>query len=50
MTFENYVIAITAGLYMTVGVTYGIKGNMSWAMVWFCYGLANVGMILASRR
>jgi hypothetical protein len=50
MTFENYVVAVTAVLYITVGAIYAYKGNIPWAMVWFCYGLANVGMILASRR
>jgi len=50
MTFENYVVAVAALLYITVGCIYLTKGNFPWAMIWFCYGLANVGMIWAARQ
>jgi len=50
MTFENIVISVSALLYLSVGASYMIKGNFPWALVWFAYGIANVGLIIASHN
>jgi hypothetical protein len=48
MTFENIVVSVSAVLYLSVGVSYFIKGYPAWGLVWTAYGIANVGLILAS--
>jgi len=40
--------AITALLYGATSACYLAKGNHAWALVWGCYALANVGLILAA--
>lgn len=34
--------------YLSVGVSYLLKGNKPWALVWFSYGTANIGLIWAA--
>lgn len=48
MTFDNIVVAIAAVLYIAVGVSHFIKGNMPWALIWFTYGIANFGLVWAA--
>lgn len=48
MTYETIVISITAVLYFTVGISYLLKGNVPWAIVWGAYSAANFGLIWAS--
>ncbi len=50
MKLEDFVVAAAAILYITVGVVHLCKQNFAWSMVWFCYGFANVGIILASKH
>jgi hypothetical protein len=50
MNFEHIVITIAALLYFLVGVVYCVKQQYAWAMTWFCYSFANVGLILASKN
>ena len=46
--FETAIIGITAVLYISVGVSYAMKGNYPWCIIWLSYGLANCGLIWAS--
>lgn len=46
-TYENIVVMIAAILYILVGLSYLLKGNFPWALVWFAYGVANGGLIWA---
>lgn len=48
MTIEN--LAVFGGfiLYLIAAGSFAWKGNWAWAMVWFCYAMANVGLIWAS--
>jgi hypothetical protein len=50
MNFEQIVISISALLYFSVGVAYLVKSQYAWALVWFAYATANVGLILASKK
>jgi hypothetical protein len=49
MNWENSVIAISAVLYGSVGVSFLVKGQYSWALVWICYSLANFGLMLVKK-
>lgn len=48
MSFETIVICIAAMLYASVGVSYLLKGSYAWAIVWFAYSTANVGLVYAA--
>lgn len=48
-TYENVVVMIASVLYLSVGVSYFMKGNFPWALVWFAYGVANAGLIWAAQ-
>ena len=49
-SFEEWVVAISAILYASVGVSFFLKKEYSWAMVWLAYSLANVGLILVKLK
>lgn len=48
MNYESIVVGIAAVLYFTVGVSYLLKGNYPWAIVWVAYSAANFGLIWAA--
>jgi hypothetical protein len=50
MNFEQIVISISALLYFLVGVSYLLKCQYAWALVWFAYSTANVGLMLAAEK
>jgi len=50
MTFENIIVAIVMLLYATVGISYALKGNGPWALVWISYAAANLGLIWAAAQ
>jgi hypothetical protein len=50
MNFEQIVIAVSAILYFSVGVSYLLKLQYAWALVWFAYSTANLGLILAGKK
>ena len=39
---------ISAILYFIVGVSYGLKKEWAWCLVWISYSLSNVGLVLAA--
>lgn len=47
MVFSIENCAVFGGflLYMIASISYLIKGNYSWALTWFCYAVANIGLI-----
>jgi len=45
MNFETIIVGIAAVLYASVGVSYALKGNIPWSIVWFSYSSANFGLI-----
>jgi hypothetical protein len=45
MSYESIVIGISAILYFSVGVSYFLKGNYPWCIVWFAYSVANFALI-----
>ena len=47
MILENIVVGACMFGYLIVGVSFLLKGNLPWALVWFSYGTANVGLIWA---
>jgi hypothetical protein len=48
LKFEQIVILITAILYFSVGVSYLVKSQYAWGLVWVAYATANIGLIMAS--
>ncbi len=42
--------SIVGVLYFTVAACYALKKDWAWALVWFSYALANVGLILIGLR
>jgi hypothetical protein len=48
MGFEHTIVAIVMVLYAIVGISYAIKGDFPWALVWFSYAMANVGLMWAA--
>lgn len=49
MSFEQIVVGLAMVLYATVGVSYAMKGDLPWALVWLSYATANVGLIWAAK-
>ena len=47
---EERIIFIAAVLYATNGLSYAAKGNWPWALVWFAYGAANIGLMWAASK
>lgn len=43
-------ILIVACIYAWVGLTQFRLGQTGWALVWFSYAMANVGMVIAMRQ
>jgi hypothetical protein len=48
MRYEQYIVGIVTVLYFSVCAIYATRGNMPWALVWFSYAMANVGLIWAA--
>lgn len=49
MSFEQIVVGAAMVLYAMVGVSYAVKGELPWALVWFSYASANIGLIWAAK-
>jgi hypothetical protein len=49
MTFEGITVGISAFLYACVGISFLVKGQYAWSLVWICYSLANFGLILVKK-
>jgi len=49
MNLEEKIIFIVFFLYIYIAVSYALKGNWPWFIVWGSYAMANFGLILATR-
>jgi hypothetical protein len=50
MTLETFTVGAAFFLYLTCSISYAAKSNWPWALVWFAYAVANLGLILAARK
>lgn len=50
MNLTSMLPGIVAILYLITALSYFFKKDYAWALVWFSYGLANVGLIIASNK
>lgn len=50
LTIENAAIFGGFLLYLIASAGFLFKGNYPWALVWFCYASANIGLIWASLK
>lgn len=50
MNFEGIVVSLVAILYFSVAISFGLKGNYQWAIIYGAYTAANVGLILAANK
>tara|TARA_Y100001951_G_C11139657_1_gene182896 strand:- start:34 stop:201 length:168 start_codon:yes stop_codon:yes gene_type:complete len=46
--YTEIVTAITCVLYASAGISYLLKREYAWAMVWFSYAMGNVGLVILS--
>jgi len=49
-TFIAIMPAIVGVLYSSVAAAYLMKGDIPWAIVWFGYAFANIGLIIVGLR
>lgn len=50
LSLESITIFMSFLLYAITGVSYCIKGNYPWALTWFSYAAANIGLIWAALK
>lgn len=50
MSLTAILPGIVAILYFITAFSYLLKKDYAWALVWFSYGLANVGLIISSNK
>lgn len=50
MTFEQTVILAAGILYASAAVSYLVKKEYSWALIWFAYATANFGLMIAGKK
>lgn len=46
----SWIPATVGVLYSAVALSYMIKGDLPWALVWASYAMANVGLIIVGMR
>ncbi len=49
MTLETFTIGTCMILDFITGTSFAIKGEYAWALIWWAYSVANIGMILAKK-
>ena len=50
MTLETFTVGAAFFLYLLCSMSYAWKQDWPWALVWFAYAVANLGLILAARK
>lgn len=45
---SNWLVGVVAVIYLAVAVDYARRGEWGFALTWFAYSVANVGLIAAS--
>lgn len=48
INLENTIVGICMIGYIIVAISYLLKGNYPWALIWLSYGTANMGLIWAA--
>jgi hypothetical protein len=46
--FTEYITLIVTFLYTSAAISYLLKKEYAWALVWFSYSMANVGLVILS--
>jgi hypothetical protein len=46
--FTEYITLVVTFLYASAGISYLLKKEYAWALVWFSYAMANVGLVILS--
>lgn len=50
MNLETFTVGLSMILYFITGTSFAVKGNFPWALTWYAYAMANVGLILAAKK
>lgn len=50
MNLETFTVGSSMVLYFITGTSFALKGNLPWALTWYAYAFANVGLILAAQK
>jgi hypothetical protein len=50
MNFESYVIAAAFLLYFIVGVSFALKSNWAWTLVYMSYAMSNLGLMIVAGK
>jgi len=50
VNLEYLLPAVVFVLYLITAVCYAMKHNWAWALVWFSYAMANLGLIIAAKK
>ena len=50
MSLTAILPGIVAVLYFITALSYLFKRDYAWALVWFSYGMANIGLIIAGNK
>jgi uncharacterized membrane-anchored protein YitT (DUF2179 family) len=50
MTLESFTVAASMILYFITGTSFALKGDFPWALTWYAYAVANIGLILAAQK
>jgi len=48
-SYESIVILISAFLYFSVAVSFLMKHQYAWSLVWLSYSIANFGLMLVKK-
>jgi len=46
--FTEYITLMVTFLYTSAAISYLLKKEYAWALVWFSYAMANVGLVILS--
>lgn len=50
VSLESFTVFASFVLYTITAISYYMKGNYPWALTWFSYALANIGLIWAATK
>lgn len=50
MNFEQIVILAAGVLYFSAAVSYLLKRDFAWSLIWFAYATANFGLMIAGKK
>lgn len=50
MNFESYVIGAAFLLYFVVGISFALKSNWAWTLVYMSYAMSNLGLMIVTGK